>query len=135
MSGTRSTRQRAAVVAALGQSAEFRSAQQLHRMLTDRGESVGLATVYRTLQAMADRGEVDALRGPDGEVRYRQCDDAGHHHHLVCRRCGRTVELDALELEGWAAAMATRYGFSQVEHTLELFGVCGECGSQVRREG
>lgn len=127
MTRQRSTKQRTAVVAALADAGGFRSAQELHRILTDHGQSVGLATVYRTLQALAEAGEVDALRGPDGEVRYRQCEDAGHHHHLVCRSCGRTVELDAGDLEGWAAAMARRYGFSEVEHTLELFGICQAC--------
>lgn len=126
----RTTRQWRAVVDLLGGTADFHSAQQLHRMLGDRGTTVGLATVYRTLQALADAGEVDALRGPDGEVRYRRCAGSGHHHHLVCRACGRAEELDAAEVEAWASAMATRHGFSGVEHTIELFGRCGPCGPE-----
>lgn len=123
----RTTRQRTAVVEALRADAGFRSAQELHRLLTDDGQSVGLATVYRTLQGMADSGEVDLLRAPDGEVRYRMCERSTHHHHLVCRSCGRTEELGAHAVETWAAQIAAEHGFSDVEHTMELFGICATC--------
>ena len=92
-SPVRATRQRAAVAALLTESEEFRSAQDLHLLLRARGEAIGLTTVYRTLQSMADGGEVDVLRSGDGETVYRRC-STGHHHHLVCRSCGRTVEGD-----------------------------------------
>lgn len=96
-------------------------------MLADRDIAIGLATVYRTLQALAEIGEVDALRGPDGEVRYRRCDQRSHHHHLVCRSCGTTVELDAEAVEAWSQRIAAAHGFTQVEHTVELFGLCAAC--------
>ena len=86
----RPTKQRAAVSAVLDELAEFRSAQDLHALLRQRGENVGLTTVYRTLQALADAGEVDVLRADDGEAVYRRC-SSGHHHHMVCRNCGRTA--------------------------------------------
>ena len=126
----RTTRQRTAVADALEDALEFHSAQELHRILVDRGDAVGLATVYRTLQTMADAGDVDQLRSPDGEVRYRKCERTGHHHHLVCRRCGRTVEIDAESVESWAGAIASRYGFTEVEHTVELFGLCSDCAAK-----
>ena len=91
-SNGRATKQRAAVAAALDAVEDFRSAQELHDLLRHQGRSVGLTTVYRTLQGLADAGEVDVLRTPDGEAVYRRC-SSGHHHHLVCRRCGRTVEV------------------------------------------
>ena len=125
----RATRQRAAVSDLLTSTSGFRSAQDLHRMLNDLGETVGLATVYRTLQILTDSGEVDALRGPDGEVVYRKCERSVHHHHLVCRGCGLTVELDADAVEAWSQAIASQHGFSQVEHTVELFGLCATCSA------
>ncbi|MDP9394535.1 MAG: transcriptional repressor [Actinomycetota bacterium] len=124
--GTRPTRQRAAVSAALDSVADFRSAQELHELLRRRGDDVGLATVYRTLQALADAGEVDVLRTADGEAVYRRC-SSGHHHHLVCRSCGRTVEVEGPTVERWAAKVAADHGFSDVSHTLEVFGTCAEC--------
>jgi Fur family ferric uptake transcriptional regulator len=124
----RPTRQRAAVAAALAGSEEFRSAQELHALLRDAGEKVGLATVYRTLQAMATDGEIDMLRTDEGEAVYRQC-STGHHHHLVCRLCGRTVEVEGPTVERWADAVSARHGFRDVEHTLEIVGTCADCAA------
>jgi Fur family ferric uptake transcriptional regulator len=125
--GVRSTRQRAAVAAALDDADDFLSAQQLHDLLRLRGEKVGLTTVYRTIQAMADAGEVDPLITDDGETRYRKCSPT-HHHHLVCRNCGATVEIAGPAVESWAEAVAREHGFTDVHHTLEVFGLCRECG-------
>jgi Fur family ferric uptake transcriptional regulator len=123
----RMTRQRAAVADVLGDTDEFRSAQQLHELLRSRGDRVGLATVYRTLQALADGGEVDVLRAEDGESLYRRCARREHHHHLVCRSCGRTVEIDGPTVEAWASRVAATHGFDDIEHTIELWGTCASC--------
>jgi Fur family ferric uptake transcriptional regulator len=122
----RTTRQRSAIAAALDESSEFRSAQDLHALLRGRGDNIGLTTVYRTLQALADAGEVDVLRHEDGESVYRRC-STGHHHHLVCRRCGRTVEVEGPAVERWAEKVAAEHGFRDVEHTVEVFGTCDSC--------
>ncbi|MGP3972294.1 Fur family transcriptional regulator [Streptomyces sp. 6N223] len=123
----RSTRQRAAVAAALAEVDEFRSAQELHDMLKHRGDSVGLTTVYRTLQSLADAGEVDVLRTSDGEAVYRRCSTDDHHHHLVCRSCGKAVEVEGPAVERWADAIAKEHGFVDIGHTVEIFGTCGDC--------
>ncbi len=124
--GLRPTRQRRAVVTCLERFDDFRSAQEIHALLRDGGERVGLATVYRTLQALADSGEVDLLRSEEGEALYRRC-SGSHHHHLVCRTCGRTVEVEGPAVERWADTVAQEHGFRDVSHTLELFGTCGDC--------
>ena len=124
--GLRPTRQRRAVVTCLERFDDFRSAQEIHALLRDGGERVGLATVYRTLQALADSGEVDLLRSEEGEALYRRC-SGSHHHHLVCRTCGRTVEVEGPAVERWAGAVAQEHGFRDVSHTLELFGTCRDC--------
>lgn len=126
----RMTRQRAAVAELLADTEDFRSAQQLHEMLRDQGHSVGLATVYRTMQALAEAGEVDVLRNPDGESLYRRCEQAEHHHHLVCRVCGRTAEIDAALVEQWADNVGKAHDFVDIEHTAELFGVCSPCAAR-----
>ena len=122
----RRTRQRAAVDQILGHLEEFRTAQQIHDVLRHQGDSVGLTTVYRTLQAMVDSDELDALRTDDGETAYRRCSD-GHHHHLVCRSCGRTVEVSGPAVERWASAVAAENGFREISHDLEIFGTCSSC--------
>jgi Fur family ferric uptake transcriptional regulator len=131
--GIRSTRQRAAISALLDKLDDFRSAQELHDELRKRGEGIGLTTVYRTLQQMAAAGVVDALRTDTGEAVYRRCSD-GHHHHLVCRACGSTVEVQGDQVETWASEVARKYGFSDVSHTIEIFGLCGACGAGARSD-
>lgn len=125
---TRQTWQRAAVRDLMEGAEEFRTAQQVHDALRDMGAKVGLATVYRALQAMAEVGEVDVLRTPDGESAYRHCSE-GHHHHLVCRSCGYSIEIEANEVEAWAMQVAKQHGFTQAGHELEIFGLCRDCSA------
>ena len=122
----RATRQRAAISALLENLDDFRSAQELHDELRRRGEGIGLTTVYRTLQQMAAAGLVDTLRTDTGESVYRRCSEH-HHHHLVCRACGSTVEIQGGHVEAWAAEIAREHGFSDVSHTIEIFGICSSC--------
>ena len=110
----------------VSESNAFRSAQEIHHVLRGRGERVGLATVYRTLQAFAAAAEVDSLRNDDGEVLYRRC-GTGHHHHLVCRSCGRVEEVRGPAVERWATKAAAEHGFVDVAHTVELVGLCPDC--------
>jgi Fur family ferric uptake transcriptional regulator len=126
---SRSTRQGHAVSTALAATDAFTSAQDLHARLREQGHSVGLTTVYRHLQVLADRGEVDVLRRDDGETVYRRCASGSHHHHLVCRRCGHTVEVKGPEIEAWTERVATASGFSDVAHTVEIYGLCAACTS------
>jgi Fur family transcriptional regulator, ferric uptake regulator len=120
-----------AISSLLASSKGFRSAQDLHAELRSQGDLVGLATVYRHLQSLADAGRVDVLRTADGEALYRLC-SSQHHHHLVCRVCGRTVEVAGPEVEEWADRVSRQAGFLDVEHTLEVVGTCATCG---RRRG
>ncbi|WP_104524750.1 Fur family transcriptional regulator [Blastococcus atacamensis] len=124
----RQSRQRSAVLTLLDELDGFRSAQDLHALLRDRGDSVGLATVYRALQALVDDGQLDVLRSPDGEAAYRRCSPS-HHHHLVCRTCGRTVEVADPPVERWAARIAAEHGFVDVQHDVEVFGTCAACAA------
>jgi len=122
----RATRQRAAVSDLLDRLDDFRSAQEIHEELRRAGQGIGLTTVYRTLQSLADAGEIDVLRTDNGEAVYRRCSEH-HHHHLVCRVCGRTVEVEGPAVERWAERVAAENGFSSVSHTVEVFGTCADC--------
>jgi Fur family ferric uptake transcriptional regulator len=125
----RSTRQGGAVRDALCTAGGFRSAQDVYAALRSQGEAVGLSTVYRHLQSFADSGLVDVIHTPEGETTYRYCGEpgAGHHHHLVCRDCGRAEEIEGRVIERWAATVAEKYGYTDVDHTVELFGRCAVC--------
>jgi Fur family ferric uptake transcriptional regulator len=90
---------------------------------------VGLSTVYRHLQALVEDNVVDVIHTTDGEATYRYCGDpvGRHHHHLVCRTCGRTEEIEGRAVERWAGEVAQAHGYTDVDHTVELFGVCPRC--------
>ncbi|MGI9136597.1 MAG: Fur family transcriptional regulator [Candidatus Nanopelagicales bacterium] len=122
----RQTKQRTAIAEILAEVDDFRSAQQLHDDLRHRGVSVGLTTVYRCLQSLTAAGEIDFLVNDEGETVYRKC-SGEHHHHLVCRSCGATVEIAGPTVERWADSVAAEHGYSQVSHTMELFGLCPSC--------
>src|SRR6185437_5694208 len=120
----RGTKQASAVAAALASLPGFRSAQEIHAALRRQGETVGLTTVYRHLQVLSEQGVIDTIRDPSGESLYRQCDTTAHHHHLTCRECGRSVEVEGRVVEQWAEKVAAEAGFTSVNHTVELFGLC-----------
>ena len=122
----RNTWQREAVREALSTREDFVSAQALHSSLHATGSPIGLATVYRALADLASEGEADSLQ-QEGESLYRACTPGSHHHHLICRNCGLTVEIEADEVEEWAQKVASQNGFTQPNHVVDVFGLCAGC--------
>jgi Fur family ferric uptake transcriptional regulator len=125
----RVTWQREAVRGALATSEGFVSAQTLYSQLRDQGSPIGLATVYRALSDLAVEGDADSLQ-QEGESLYRACTPGSHHHHLICRSCGLTVEIEADAVESWAASVAAQHGFTQPSHVVDVFGVCANCAER-----
>ena len=128
----RNTKQKELIHDALKANDEFISAQDLHRKLEDEGVKVGLATVYRQLNALAEGGEADTVR-LEGQQLFRLCGDDGHHHHLVCTNCGKTVEIDPPS-EAWLRKVADGHGFTVESHTLEVFGLCSDCQKEQKAQ-
>lgn len=126
----RNTWQREAVREALGESEGFVSAQSLHSSLHATGSPIGLATVYRALADLATEGDADSLQ-QEGESLYRACTPGSHHHHLICRNCGKTVEIEADAVEEWAHKVAAEHGFTQPNHVVDVFGFCSDCSRSV----
>ncbi|MEV5704098.1 Fur family transcriptional regulator [Actinoallomurus sp. NPDC052274] len=126
----RGTRQAEALGQVLADLPGFRSAQDIHAELRNRGERIGLTTVYRQLQVLSADGAVDTLRDESGETLYRRCETSAHHHHVTCRSCGRSVEVEGRAIERWAARVAAEAGFTDVDHTVEIFGRCPDCAAE-----
>lgn len=124
----RTTRKRTEIRDALTRINGFVTAQDLHAVMQRDGNPVGLATVYRALAGMAESGDLDTMQHPGGETSYRACAKATHHHHLVCRACGRTVELELDEVERMCERLADVHGFQQLAHVVEINGLCPDCG-------
>ncbi|MHB1235717.1 MAG: Fur family transcriptional regulator [Microbacteriaceae bacterium] len=128
----RKTWQRTAVFDALGATEGFVGAQNLHIRLRESGAPIGLATVYRALADLAAEGAVDLLQSAEGESLYRACTPGQHHHHLICRECGRTVEIEADAVESWTRSIASSHGFTQPSHVIDVFGRCADCSAGDR---
>ncbi|WP_314103722.1 transcriptional repressor [uncultured Frigoribacterium sp.] len=129
MVAKRNTWQREAVREALGRSEGFVSAQSLHGQLRETGSPIGLATVYRALADLATDGAADSLQ-QEGESLYRACTPGTHHHHLICRTCGTTVEIEAAAVETWARQVAAQHGFTEAQHIVDVFGTCAACTAE-----
>lgn len=126
MATQRLTKQRKAITEALASQENFRSAQEIHALLTANRETIGLSTVYRNLTEMFEVRDVDMIIGSDGESQYRLCSPS-HHHHLTCTDCGLAIEITGEALEVWAKQVGIDNGFTEISHTLEITGICRTC--------
>jgi len=102
------------------------TAAELVAAAHDRRLGVGRATVFRTLEVLAELGVVERLDLPSGEHAYVGCEPA-HHHHVVCSRCGRSTEIDDAGLRPVVADVTRQTGYRIDAHRLELFGLCPTC--------
>lgn len=127
---TRSTAQKAVISSALESEKRFVSAQQLHRTLEDQGHTVGLATVYRQLNALSESGGADSITIAEKQL-FRACAQDEHHHHLVCENCGKAVEIEPPS-EDWITTTAQSHGFEVTRHVFEIFGLCAECSALAK---
>jgi Fur family ferric uptake transcriptional regulator len=101
--------------------------KEIHAKLA--GQPCDLATVYRSLKVLADLGIVQRFDFGDGIARFELVAEGpgGHHHHLICTRCARVVELDECFLDEIQQRVALAHGFRAVTHQLEFFGLCPDC--------
>jgi Fur family ferric uptake transcriptional regulator len=126
--GLRPTPQRVAIIEALEGKERPVTAQDLHDELRGRG-APGLATVYRTLRALAKAGTAETFEAEPGEMAYKLC-EVVHHHHLICERCGDVETIPSCEVEDWAATVAKRRGFRVTGHRADVYGLCARCRRQ-----
>jgi Fur family transcriptional regulator, ferric uptake regulator len=124
--GVRATPRRLEVLEELARERDDVTAQALWSRLRERDSRTGLATVYRTLALLSEKGVVDVLSHHGAEQCYRLCGDE-HHHHLLCERCHKVVEVSECGLDGWVAAAAKQHGFVATDHRVEIVGVCADC--------
>lgn len=124
--GHRMTAPRGQVIGALRSARRYLTAKELHGRLRGRRARIGLATIYRTLEALRDSGWVSTAAGAHGETAYLWC-TSEHHHHAVCKRCGRVDDVPCRALPNYEKILSRGWGFALSEHQLEFFGVCARC--------
>ncbi|MCK4177800.1 Fur family transcriptional regulator [Aciditerrimonas ferrireducens] len=125
--GQRITPQRDLVAEVLEQADRPLSAQELLAAVEARDRRIGRATVFRTLQSLQEAGIVQQVPRPGGQGGYLLCATSGHHHHLVCQRCGRVEDLPEEEVAAFVGAVARDHGFAVDHASFELSGTCAAC--------
>jgi len=120
------TKQRQHVIAALRSARRYLTARELHERLRSTRPRIGLATIYRTLEALRELGLVSASGGARAEAAYVWC-ASEHHHHAICSRCGRVDDVPCTSLPAYERILARGLGFAMTGHQLEFFGVCARC--------
>ena len=125
----RFSKQREEILEILYQTGKHQSAEELHRLISEKYPGVGIATVYRSLRLFTRCGICNELHLEDGKVRYELRDEKEHHDHMICLKCGKLIEISSPEIEKLQDDIAGKYGFTLIRHRLELYGICKDCGS------
>jgi pentatricopeptide repeat protein len=129
--GYRTTKPRRAVIEAFARMGRYATARELYDGMGHSGRApgantVGLATVYRTLDVLREVGAASAQAQPHGETAFLYC-PVEHHHHAVCTECGRVDDVPCASIARFEAALSRRLRFRLTQHRLEFFGVCRSC--------
>lgn len=130
--GLRMTRPRKEVAAILKESKVPLSPQTIHQSALARNCNIGLVSVYRTLDLLSELDLVRRVHGQDGCHGYVLA-SPGHHHHLICRKCGKAVEFTGSDdLSDFIERIEKKTGFAIDEHILQLYGLCPQCQEQKK---
>ena len=124
---TRTTAPRRAIASLIARRHGHFTANDLLADAAARDMQVGRATVFRTLDLLTTRGQLERIDLPSGEHAYVACAPEEHHHHVVCRLCGKSAEVEDAGLQGVVDEIARRSGYEIESHRLELFGLCSDC--------
>lgn len=128
------TPQRRAILKAfLENTAEHLSAEEVYTIVKEHYPDIGLATVYRTLDLLAELGTLQRINFGDGRTRYELDQHGTHyHHHMICLGCGRVQEFDDDLLESLERLLTQQTGFHITDHQLKFFGYCRECAAKEK---
>ncbi len=124
--GYRLTPQRMMVLQAIEKSVDHISAEEIYAQVVARYPHVNISTIYRTLDLLKRLGLVTETDMGGGRVRYHPA-DKGHHHHLICRQCGRIIDLDESVLYPLRERLLSEYDFEADLRHLGIFGLCRQC--------
>jgi Fur family ferric uptake transcriptional regulator len=125
--GRRVTGPRLALVALIDEQDGHFTAAELMDQARGRRIRVGRATVFRTLDLLTEIEALERLDLPSGEHAYVACEPEQHHHHVVCRRCGRSAEVADSGLQSVVQKIGRKSGYRIDSHRLELYGLCPQC--------
>ncbi len=124
------TKERSLVLRVFLDSEPHITAEELYRKMKNDGSSIGLATIYRTLNLFCESGLAEQRQFGDGQARYELVYNVKHHDHLICKQCSRIIEFENQEIEALQEKVAKKNNFKIFSHKLELYGICGNCSEK-----
>lgn len=125
--GLKTTAQRDFIADSFFRTNTHISLDELLKKVKRKNPRVGYATVYRTMKLLTDSGLALERRFGDGQTRYENMPEDGHHDHMICIKCGKITEFQNQKIEQLQIEMAKKLGYSVINHKLELYGYCSEC--------
>ncbi|MBI5559992.1 MAG: transcriptional repressor [Deltaproteobacteria bacterium] len=125
--GLKSTQQRYDIADAFFKTTAHVSLDELLRRVRRRNPDIGYATVYRTMRLLTESGLALARQFGDGQTRYENVPEDGHHDHIICLRCSKIYEFHNRKIEELQEDVAKKMGFEVIRHKLELYGYCRDC--------
>ena len=124
--GYRLTPQRVMILSAIEDRNDHISAEEIYAQVAARYPQVNISTVYRTLELLKQLGLICEIDLGEGRIRYHS-EDKGHHHHLVCRKCGAIIDVGESVLFPLQAVLLQAFGFSAELKHIAIFGLCENC--------
>lgn len=131
-SGLKRTAQRDLILEVFLRTEDHLSSEDLYRLVQKDDQSIGQTTVYRTLKLLTEAGLAREVRFGDGRTHYEHNYKHQHHDHMICTRCGKIIEFYSAELEAIQDAMAAKYRFEPMQHSLRILGTCADCRRQSK---
>lgn len=125
--GLKSTAQRDYIADTFFKTTTHISLDELLKKVKRKNANIGYATVYRTMRLLSECGLAIARQFGDGQTRYENLPEDGHHDHIICMKCSKIVEFQNQKIEQLQAESAKKLGFTVVNHKLELYGYCADC--------
>lgn len=124
--GYRMTPQRIMILEAIEGASGHISAEEIYQDIKRRYPGLNISTVYRTLELLKETGLVTETDMGDGRVRFHSIGHE-HHHHLVCSKCGKVIDLGEETLSPLTNVLSEKYGFRADLKHLAIFGHCKGC--------
>jgi Fur family transcriptional regulator, ferric uptake regulator len=128
--GIRQTKGQQAVLEILGSSEHLLSAQEIYIALRDTEHPVGLATVYRAVEALVEEGKLQTL-SLEGQAYYQVAQGTHSRHHLVCLQCKKVIPIAGCPVGELERQLSSQHAFAIDYHVLDFFGTCAQCDQPV----
>lgn len=125
--GLKSTSQRDYIADIFFKTNTHISLEELLKKVKRKNTNIGYATVYRTMRLLTECGLAISRQFGDGQTRYENLPEDGHHDHIICIKCSKIAEFQNQKIEQLQVEAAKKLGFTVVNHKLELYGYCPDC--------